>query len=96
MLFRSVSSTELLNRLQSIGRVINTKSPLPILENFLLKLENENLTITASDLETTLTTTMPVKEASGNITVAISAKFLMDTLREFAEQPLKFDINQDN
>jgi|SRR5574344_617358 DNA polymerase III subunit beta len=92
----TVSSTELLNRLQSIGRVINTKSPLPILENFLLKLENENLTITASDLETTLTTTMPVKEASGNITVAISAKFLMDTLREFAEQPLKFDINQDN
>ncbi|HHT61625.1 MAG: DNA polymerase III subunit beta [Paludibacteraceae bacterium] len=92
----TVSSTALLNRLQIIGKTINPKSPLPILENFLLKLEGDTLTITASDLETTLTTSIPVVDASGEITVAISAKFLMDTLREFAEQPLKFEINPEN
>ncbi len=92
----TVSSTALLNRLQIIGKTINPKSPLPILENFLLKLEGDTLTITASDLETTLTTSIPVLDASGEITVAISAKFLMDTLREFAEQPLKFEINPEN
>ena len=92
----TVSSTALLSHLQSIGRVINPKSPLPILENFLLKIEDKTLTITASDLETTLITSLEVENPSGNITLAVNAKLLMDSLREFSEQPLQFDINENN
>ena len=91
-----VSSSALLSRLQSIGRVINSKSTLPILENFLLRVEGNQLTVTASDLETTLTTTLSVEQADGDITIALPAKLLMDTLREFSEQPLTFDINTEN
>ena len=91
-----VSSSALLSRLQSIGRVINSKSTLPILENFLLKVEGNKLTVTASDLETTLTTTLEVDQADGDVTIALPAKLLMDTLREFSEQPLTFDINTEN
>ena len=92
----NVSSAELLGRLQAISRVINNKTPLPILENFLFQLEENKLTLTASDLETTLVTSLPLTETKGAGSVAISAKLLLDTLKEFSDQPLTFDINEDN
>ena len=91
-----VSSTALLSHLQSIGRVINSKSSLPILENFLLKVQGNTLSLTASDLETTLVTSLEVENASGDICLAVNAKLLMDSLKEFAEQPLQFDIDEGN
>lgn len=92
----SASSTELLSHLQAISRVINSKNALPILDNFLLELEGNKLTMTASDIETTLITSMDVENANGNGKVAIASKLLLDTLREFSEQPLRFDINDSN
>ncbi|HYX07094.1 MAG TPA: DNA polymerase III subunit beta, partial [Bacteroidales bacterium] len=56
-----VSSTELLSHLQAISRVINNKNTLPILDNFLFKLEDNDLEITASDLETTMITKMQLE-----------------------------------
>lgn len=91
-----VSSSALLSHLQSIGRVINSKSSLPILENFLLKVQGNTLSLTASDLETTLVTSLEVENASGDICLAVNAKLLMDSLKEFAEQPLQFDIDEGN
>lgn len=92
----SASSTELLSHLQAISRVINSKNALPILDNFLLELEGNKLTMTASDIETTLITSMEVENVNGNGKVAIASKLLLDTLREFSEQPLRFDINDSN
>ncbi len=51
-----VNSSDLLQHLLAVGRVINTKNTLPILDNFLFEIKEEELTITASDLETTLQT----------------------------------------
>jgi DNA polymerase-3 subunit beta len=90
------SSTELLSHLQAISRVINSKNSLPILENFLFDLNGNTLTMTASDIETTLVTSMNVENADGNGKVAVTSKLLLDTLREFPEQPLEFDINDSN
>lgn len=89
----TVSSTGLLSHLQAISRVINSKSTYPILDNFLFKLEGGVLTLTASDLDTTLITSMEVMQSDGEGLVAISAKILLDTLKEFSDQPLEFDIN---
>jgi DNA polymerase-3 subunit beta len=91
-----VSSTKLSSHLQGISRVISNKSTLPILDSFLFNLTGNTLTITASDLETTLITSLELDKAEGEGAVAISAKILLDTLREFPEQPLSFDINDDN
>jgi DNA polymerase-3 subunit beta len=91
-----VSSTELLSHLQAISRVINNKNSLPILDNFLLQLEGKTLTMTASDIETTLITSMEVETAEGRGKVAVSSRLLLDTLREFSEQPLTFNINDSN
>jgi DNA polymerase-3 subunit beta len=91
-----VSSTELLSHLQSISRVISSKNTLPILDNFLFSLEGDDLEITASDLETTLITKIQLSNASESGKVAVPARILTDTLKEFSEQPLTFNINKEN
>lgn len=88
-----VSSSELLGHLQGISRVISSKNTLPILDNFLFSLTGNDLEITASDLESTLITKMKLENTSGDGTIALPARILLDTLREFSVQPLTFDIN---
>jgi len=88
-----VSSTELLGHLQAISRVISSKNTLPILDNFLFNISGNDLEITASDLESTLITRMRLDNITGSGTVALPARILLDTLKEFSEQPLTFDIN---
>ncbi len=90
-----VSSTELLNHLTAISRVISSKSTLPILDNFLFNLEENKLTITASDLESTLITWIELENTDGIGEIAIPAKLLIDTLKEFPEQPLNFQVNNE-
>ena len=88
-----VSSTELLGHLQAISRVISSKNTLPILDNFLFNLSGNDLEITASDLESTLITRMKLENTEGDGMIALPARILLDTLREFSVQPLTFDIN---
>lgn len=88
-----VSSTELLGHLQGISKVISTKNTLPILDNFLFRLEGTSLEITASDLESTLITKMSLENTDGDGSIAVPARILLDTLKEFPEQPLTFDID---
>ena len=92
----SISSTSLLTHLQAISRVINSKNTLPILDNFLFKIEGQKLILTASDLETTLITSVDLDSSEGEGVIALSAKILLDTLKEFSDQPLTFDINDEN
>ncbi len=88
-----VSSTELLGHLQAISRVISSKNTLPILDNFLFNLSGNDLEITASDLESTLITRMKLENTEGDGVIALPARILLDTLKEFSAQPLTFDIN---
>jgi DNA polymerase-3 subunit beta len=90
-----VSSSELLGHLQAISRVISSKNTLPILDNFLFNLSGNDLEITASDLESTLITRMKLENTTGDGTIALPARILLDTLKEFSVQPLTFDINME-
>lgn len=90
-----VSSTELLSHLNAISKVISSKNTLPILDNYLFQLEDNRLTITASDLESTLITSLELDNAEGDGDIAVPAKLLNDTLKEFPEQPLTFQIDLD-
>jgi DNA polymerase-3 subunit beta len=90
-----VSSIDLLNHLQALSRVISSKNTLPILDNFLFKLDGKTLEITASDLETTMVTTLELENTDGSGSIAIPAKLITDSLREFPDQPLTFTINTD-
>jgi DNA polymerase-3 subunit beta len=88
-----VSSSLLLKHLQTVGGVLATNNPLPILDNFLFTIERGTLTISASDLETTMITAFPV-EAKSNSRIAIPAKIILDTLKTFPEQPLTFSVGE--
>jgi len=90
-----VSSTQLLKQLQILGGIINNNNTLPILDNFLFELSNKQLKISASDLETTMSTTIDV-EADEEGTVALNARLLLDTLKTFPEQPLTFVVEDNN
>jgi DNA polymerase-3 subunit beta len=87
----SVSSSELLRKLQIAGGVIPTNPVLPILEDFLFTIEGEQLTIAATDLETSIVTKLEVL-ADANGVVAIPAKILMETLKALPQQPITFQV----
>lgn len=90
-----VSSTALLKQLQIVGGVLNTNNTLPILDDFLFEIKSGELSITASDLETTMMTQLKV-EAKEDGLVAIPARLLLDTLKTFPNQPLTFTIDDNN
>jgi len=90
-----VSSSQLLKQLQVLGGVINNSNTLPILDNFLFELNQNELKISASDLETTMSTTINV-ESDSEGSVAISARLLLDTLKTFPNQPLTFKTEENN
>lgn len=92
----NVSSTKLFANLQSVSRVIAAKNSLSILEDVLFDLNEGVLTLTASDGETTIRTSIDVEASEGNGKVAFGAKLLLETLREFPEQPLTFVIDEQN
>ena len=86
-----ISSTELLKNLQILGSILNTNNTLPILDNFLFDIENNNLTITSSDLETSLSSKISI-ESSISVKIAIPAKLLIDILKSLPDQPLTFSL----
>ena len=89
----TVSSSALSSRLQAISRVINPKAIYPILEDFLFRIENGKLTVTAADNDTTLETVIDLVKSSADGQIALPAKTLLDALKEIPEQPLKFIVN---
>ena len=91
-----VSSTALSGHLQAVSRVINSKNALPILDCFLFELQDGTLSVTGSDSETTMVTSLEVNESDADGRFAVTAKTLLDALKEIPEQPLSFDINMDS
>ena len=91
----SIQSKLLLSHLSAASKVVNSKNTVTILENFLFKLEGNQLTITCSDLETTLTTSVEVQGAEGGGSFAAKVSTLLDLLKELPDLGLEFDINDD-
>ncbi len=90
-----VSSTELLHCLLSGLRVI-AKTTTPILDNFLFTLKGTSLEVTSSDSETVMKAVISVDEAIEEGSIAVPAKLLADSLKEFPEMPLEFSTLEDN
>jgi DNA polymerase III subunit beta len=89
-----VSSSALLKQLSAINGVITTNPVVPILENFLFEISEGKLTITASDLQTSMITELEV-EAKDSGSIAVPAKILMETLKNLPEQPVTFSIAEE-
>ncbi len=89
----TVSSSALLSLLSTTGKIISSKNTLPILDYFLLELRGDTLRATASDLETTFVGSIKVDGAESEGIIAAPAKLMLDSLKEFSEQPLTIEVN---
>ena len=87
-----VNTNQLLNKLQSVSGTIVSKPVIPILDHFLFDITDKKLTITGTDLETTMSTTMEV-QSDENVRIAVPSKMCMDTLKELPNQPVTFTIS---
>ena len=89
-----LSSLKLLKAVQSLIGVINSNNTLPILDDFLFNISENELKITASDLETTMIVTIQPDLVEGAGEVTIPARLLIDILKNFPDIPVAFNIDE--
>ena len=87
-----VSTSTLLKHLQAVSGALSNSAVLPILENFLFEIKDSNLTISATDLQTSMTTSVAVESKEGG-KIAVPSKILLDTLKTLPEQPISFSVD---
>lgn len=87
-----VNTNQLLHKLQSVSGTIVSKPVIPILDHFLFDITDKKLTITCTDLETTMSTTMDV-QSEENVRIAVPSKMCIDTLKALPNQPVTFTIS---
>ena len=90
-----ISSSALLSFLSTASKVISSKNTLPILDYFLFEVKDGSLKVTASDLETTMTSTITPESVESEGVIAAPVKLLLDSLKEFSEQPLTFEADEE-
>lgn len=87
-----VSTPILLKQLQSISGASSSSTVLPILENFLFEIKENTLTISATDLQTSMVTSLTI-ESKEEGRVAMPSKILIDILKTLPDQPVSFAID---
>lgn len=91
-----VSSTALNSRLSTASKVLASKNSMPILDCFLIEIQDGNLQLTASDAEKCLITNVPVIEQNGSARFCVDAKTLMNSIKEIPEQPITIEFNENS
>ena len=89
----TLSSNALSSRLQTLAKVINSKNSLHILESFLFQVHNGQLTLTASDSENVMQTSLKLDQFDTDGDFAIPSHTVLDAVKELPEQPLTFEVN---
>jgi DNA polymerase III subunit beta len=87
-----VSTSELLRQLNIANGAISTNPVLPIMEDFLFQIKKNKLTITSTNLETTIVTQIDVT-ADQDGDIAIPAKILLETIKALPEQPITISVD---
>lgn len=88
-----VASTVLLKQISAINGVVASNPIIPILENVLVELDGNSLSLTTSDLQTVMFTTVDVT-GSENGSICLPAKLLVETLRNLPDQPVTISADQ--
>jgi DNA polymerase-3 subunit beta len=91
----TLSSTALSSKLSALSKVINSKNALPILGDFVFEINDNILYLTASDSENVMKSQLELTESDGACRFAISNNFLLEAVKGLSEQPITFDVNQE-
>ena len=91
----TLSSSALSSKLNMLAKVIGSKNSLPILDCFLFQVANGEMTITASDSDNVIKSTIALTESQGEGEFCVPNRVILDALKELPEQPLSFDVDTD-
>lgn len=89
----TVSSSALSNKLNMLAKVISSKNSLPILDCFLFQVANGEMTVTASDSDNIIKSTIELADNDGEGEFCVPNRVILDALKELPEQPLNFDVD---
>lgn len=89
----TVSSSALSSKLNMLAKVIGSKNSLPILDCFLFQVANGEMSITASDSDNVIKSTLAHTDHDGEGEFCVPNRVILDALKELPEQPLHFDVD---
>lgn len=89
----TVSSSALSSKLNMLAKVIGSKNSLPILDCFLCQVANGEMSITASDSDNVIKSTLALTDHDGEGEFCVPNRVILDALKELPEQPLHFDVD---
>lgn len=89
----TVSSSALSSKLNMLAKVIGSKNSLPILDCFLFQVANGEMSITASDSDNVIKSTLALTDHDGEGEFCVPNRVILDALKELPEQPLHFDMD---
>lgn len=89
----TVSSSALSSKLNMLAKVIGSKNSLPILDCFLFQVANGEMSITSSDSDNVIKSTLALTDHDGEGEFCVPNRVILDALKELPEQPLHFDVD---
>lgn len=89
----TVSSSALSSKLNMLAKVIGSKNSLPILDCFLFQVANGEMSITASDSDNVIKSTLALTDHDREGEFCVPNRVILDALKELPEQPLHFDVD---
>ena len=89
----TVSSSALSSKLNILAKVSGSKNSFPILDCFLFQVANGEMSITASDSDNVIKSTLALTDHDGEGEFCVPNRVILDALKELPEQPLHFDVD---
>ncbi len=89
----TVSCAELNKRLAVMIKVTVSNSTMPLTQDFLLTVKDDQLFMRATDMESVINTHMPLIDADENFNFTIPAKTFYDSIKELSDQPIRFELD---
>jgi len=91
----TISKEQMINGLQAVQNIVSSRTTLPILSNVLLRGNDGNLELTATDLDVTVCCSVEaaIKKAGG---ITVPVKKLFGIVRELNSGELEFEVDEKN
>jgi DNA polymerase III subunit beta len=91
----TIAKDQMINGLQAVQNVVSARTTLPILSNVLLRAEGNQLELTATDLDVTISSNVEAKvKKAGAATVPV--KKLFGIVRELAMSEIELEVDEKN
>lgn len=89
-----VNSGELMQHLQTVAKIISSKSVsvVPVLGNILFELEGNKLSLSGADLNSRITSTLEVQNEGGSGSFTVPERIILESIKELPDQPISLEI----